>query len=199
MSAGIAIQLISIAQWNGFASFQAVIGESAGSASVSMHMLSDQSKDLFHKAIMMSGTAFSPWSLSVNGSDLSQRLAKKLGWNGEGGEPACLRILEKASTHAIVRAQEKLLTTEEYKQVKFIAFSPVLEPYESAQCFLRKHPSELIASAWSKHVPTLIGVCANEGLLFYKSNIRLNKYILMSHILLLVTIAIFEIKCSLQC
>lgn len=146
-----------------------MIGESAGSASVSMHMLSDQSKDLFHKAIMMSGNAFSPWSLSVNGSDLSQRLAKKLGWNGEGGESACLRILEKANIHAMIRAQDQLLTTEEYKQMKFVAFSPVLEPYETAQCFLRKHPFELIASAWSKHVPTIIGMCANEGLLFYKS------------------------------
>lgn len=149
-----------------------MIGESAGSASVSMHMLSDQSKNLFHKAIMMSGTAFSPWSLSANGSDFSQRLAKKLGWNGEGGESACLRILEKASIHAIVRAQDRLLTKEEYKQVRFIAFSPVLEPYETARCFLRKIPSELIASAWSKHVPTIIGVCANEGLLFYKSKFR---------------------------
>lgn len=155
-----------------FVSFQAVFGESAGSASVSMHLLSDQSKNLFHKAIMMSGTAFSPWALSMSGGDFAQRLAKKLGWNGEGGELACLRILQTASKHAIVRAQDRLMSTEEYKQIRFIAFSPVLEPFETDQCFLRKHPSELIASAWSKHVPAIIGVCANEGLLFYKSEYR---------------------------
>lgn len=147
------------------------MGESAGAASVSMHMLSNQSKDLFHKAIVMSGTAFAPWTLSTEGgSDLAQRLAKKLGWDGAGGESACLRFLEKAKTSSIIQAQDKLLTIDEYKQIRFIAFSPVLEPYETSQCFLRKLPSETIDTAWSKHIPMIIGTCSNEGLLFYKSN-----------------------------
>lgn len=149
--------------------FLAVIGESAGAASVSMHMLSNQSKNLFHKAIVMSGTAFAPWSLSADGGDWPQRLAKKLGWNGVGGESACLDILQKAKPHSIIQAQDKLLTIDDCKQIRFIPFSPVLEPYETSQCFLSKFPSELIGSAWSKHIPTIIGACSNEGLLFYKS------------------------------
>lgn len=145
------------------------MGESAGAASVSMHMLSNQSKNLFHKAIVMSGTAYAPWALSSNGGDWPQRLAKKLGWNGVGGESACLRILQKAKPRSIVQATEKLATIDDCKQITFIAFSPVLEPYETPQCFLRKLPSELIDLAWSKHIPTIIGACSNEGLLFYKS------------------------------
>lgn len=148
--------------------FQAVFGGSAGACSISMHMLSHQSKNLFHKAIMMSGTAYTPWTLSRDGGDYPQRLAKELGWNGMGGELACLRILQEANAHSIVQATDKLMTIEDYKQMRFIAIPPVLEPYETSHCFLRKFPSELIDSAWSKHVPTIIGTCANEGLIFYK-------------------------------
>lgn len=143
-----------------------------------MHMLSNQSKNLFHKAIVMSGTAFAPWSLSLDGGNWAQQLAKKLGWNGMGGESACLHVLQKASAHSIIQAQDKLLTFEDFKQIRFIAFSPVLEPYDTPQCFLRQFPSELIGSAWSKHVPTILGTCANEGLLFYKSKFHHNVWIL---------------------
>lgn len=153
----------------------ALFGESAGAASVSFHLLSNQSRNLFHKAILMSGTLFAPWSLATDGGDWSQLLAKNLGWNGEGGELACLRILEKATPHAIIQAQEKLLTIEDFKQVRFVAFTPVLEPYETPQCILRELPSELFGSAWSKHIPTIIGLCANEGLAFYKSKF-INQY-----------------------
>nr|CAB3264349.1 neuroligin-4, X-linked [Phallusia mammillata] len=40
-----------------------IFGESAGSASVSFHMLSPLSKDLFHRGISQSGTAFSSWAV----------------------------------------------------------------------------------------------------------------------------------------
>lgn len=147
----------------------AVFGESAGAASVSMHLLSHQSKNLFHKAMVMSGSAYAPWSLSPDGGDWPQRLARELGWDGTGGEKACFRVLQKAKPYAIVKASEKLLTLQDRKQIRIIPFSPVLEPYETPQYFLRKYPAELIDSAWSKHIPIILGVCSNEGLLFYKS------------------------------
>lgn len=164
------IKSLTVHSLHQFQFIAAVLGESAGATSVSMHMLSNQSKDLFHKAIIMSGTAFAPWALLPDGGDWAQRLAKKLGWNGVGGESACLKILQKAKPSAIVQAQDKLsLTTGSKIFDRFIPFPAVLEPYETAQCFLNKYPSETIDSAWSKHIPIILGVCANEGLLFYKS------------------------------
>lgn len=147
----------------------AIFGESAGSASVSMHLVSNLSKGLFHKAIMMSGTIYAPWAISpVN--DWTQRIAKKLGWNGEGGEEACLNVLQRASSDAIIKVQDSTLTLEDRKRYVLFPFGPTVEPYESNHSFLTKHPKDLIDGAWSKNVPVIIGACSDEGLLLYKSN-----------------------------
>lgn len=74
-------------------------------------MVSETSKGLFHKAIAMSGTVFAPWAISPI-DDWPQRLAKELGWNGEGGEKAILELLHKTDANAIVKASEKLVTSE---------------------------------------------------------------------------------------
>lgn len=87
------------------------MGESAGGASVHFHMLSEMSKGLFHKAIIMSGNAFTPWAISpVN--DWAHRLGRKLGWDGEGGDRACLDVILDASSETVTRVQETLLTPE---------------------------------------------------------------------------------------
>ena len=39
-----------------------IFGESAGSMSVNFHLLSPQSRGLFHRAILQSGTAISPYT-----------------------------------------------------------------------------------------------------------------------------------------
>lgn len=136
-----------------------------------MHLISDQSKDLFHKAILTSGSAYAPWAISSD-DDWAQRLAKKLGWNGEGGEANCLTVLQEASPKSIIKMQEELTTLEDRKQFKIIPFAPVVEPYVSEQCFLSKFPKDLCDTAWSKQIPLLTGVCSNEGFIFYKSNLN---------------------------
>lgn len=134
-----------------------------------MHLISNLSKGLFHKAIMMSGTVYAPWAVSpVN--DWTQRIAKKLGWNGDGGEKACLDVLQRASSDAIIKVQESLLSLDDRKHYVLFPFGPCIEPYESGHSFLTKDPKELIHTAWGKHVPVIIGACSDEGLLLYKSN-----------------------------
>lgn len=154
-----------------FCAFLALFGESAGASSCSLHLVSEYSKNLFHKAIMMSGCAYAPWTLYPDQADYAQRLAKKLGWNGIGGELGCLRTLQRATQHAIIQAADKFIGIEDLKQIRFIPFSPVLEPYESPQCFIREFPSKIMGTAWSKHVPVIFSLCSDEGLLFYKSKL----------------------------
>lgn len=136
-------------------------------------MISDMSKGLFHKAIMMSGSAYAPWALTPV-KDWTQRIAKKLGWNGEGGEKVCLNVLQHASHDAIIKVQESTLTIEDRKRYVLFPFGPVVEPYESAQCFLKTDPKELLGSSWSKDIPVIIGNCSEEGLLFYKSRVTIS-------------------------
>lgn len=40
-----------------------LFGESAGAVSVSLHLLSPLSRDLFQRAIMQSGAATAPWAI----------------------------------------------------------------------------------------------------------------------------------------
>ncbi len=97
-------------------------------------MISDISKGLFHKAIMMSGTALNPWvslhhqfifstffffnfesdHLQSIGplENVPERVAKLLGWNGEGGIHRAMKELLKASPASLVRAQNLLLGKE---------------------------------------------------------------------------------------
>lgn len=97
-------------------------------------------------------------------------MAIKLGWNGEGGDKACLNVLQRATPDAIIKVQESTLTLEDRKNYVIFPFGPIVEPYEAAQCFLKKDPKELVNSPWSKGIPVIIGTCSEEGLLFYKCN-----------------------------
>lgn len=74
-------------------------------------MVSEMSRDLFHKAIAMSGNVYSPWAVSPI-KDWTHRIGRKLGWNGDGGDKACFDILQKSSNDSIVKAQEAIITLE---------------------------------------------------------------------------------------
>lgn len=89
----------------------ALFGESAGGASTAFHLVSEMSAGLFQKAIVMSGSVYAPWAVSPITS-WGERLARALGWNGEGGEKAIFELLSKASPQAIIKQQDKLLTLE---------------------------------------------------------------------------------------
>lgn len=88
-----------------------LFGESAGGCSVHFHMLSEMSKGLFHKAIMMSGTALNPWSVCPM-KNLPERLAKGVGWTGEGGTKQMMKVLRAASTDSIIKVQNTIITKE---------------------------------------------------------------------------------------
>jgi carboxylesterase type B len=64
----------------------------AGGSSAHLHMLSNHSKNLFKRAIAMSGCAYSPWAMAPP-SNWAERLGKHLGWAGDS-EPDLLEFLE---------------------------------------------------------------------------------------------------------
>jgi len=88
-----------------------LFGESAGGASVHYHMISEMSRDLFHKAIVMSGTVLSNWS-NVPKLNFGERLALRFGWDGEGGDSGLVNTLRQRTAEEIVEIQETVLTPE---------------------------------------------------------------------------------------
>jgi acetylcholinesterase len=63
-----------------------LFGESAGAAAVHLHLLSDNSRPFFHKAICQSGTSTMEWVMQLDAADKARKLAKVCGFTGDAGD-----------------------------------------------------------------------------------------------------------------
>lgn len=155
----------NITNFNGDASNVTVFGNSAGAASTHYQMISEQSRGLFHRSIVMSGCAFNSCFALIPRRDFPERLAKALGWDGNGGEKAILELLESVEAEKIVDASQTLLTVEEeFGENLMIPFGPTIEPYTTESCFIPEHPTILAKKAWSNEIDSIMGVTSFEGL-----------------------------------
>lgn len=129
-------------------------------------MISEQSKGLFRRAIPMSGVAsIKTWPI-IDKKDLTERLAKALGWNGKGGEGEILRVLESVDVEKLVIEESKLLSKQEiYKGHIMFPFTPVVEPYITKTTFIPRDPILMARDAWSNDLDAMIGGTSLEGLL----------------------------------
>jgi cholinesterase len=126
-------------------------------------MLSDQSKDLFKRAIAMSGSALDPWTFPPI-TNYAERLAKQLGFNGTS-ESQMLEFFEKSSPFDFIIAKNNILEQEEkYGRFIDITVGPVVEPAWSKNPFFSKDPVIAARSAWSNDIDFIIGGTSYEGL-----------------------------------
>lgn len=143
-----------------------LFGHSAGAVSVALHLISESSRGLFNRAIVMACSALNIFSI-LPPTDMSERVAKNLGWNGEGGEAAALEILISASPESLIEASaaQKLLTLQDMAKDMFLCFGPILEPYDNGTLFLNRPPLELMRNPWSKDLEVIFSYASNEGIL----------------------------------
>lgn len=142
-----------------------LFGDGAGGASTHFHMISEQSKGLFHKAIIMSGCAYNKtWALPPK-KNFAQRLGKKLGWDESGGEKKLLEVLEGADPFDLMQhsSPSTILTDEEFAEFYIYGFCPVVEPYLTATTFIEKDVFFTSRQPWSKDINCIIGAASVEG------------------------------------
>ena len=148
----------NIENFGGNPSKVTIFGASAGGTSVSLHLLSPLSKDLFQQAIVESGVALSPFAtlpLSI-GIDVAKELAQKLNCpTGKSHEMmACMRK----------RDARKILEFSEPKNSRFVDvlyFAPVID-----KNFLYDTPENLLEKGDFKQAKLMIGFASNEGGIF---------------------------------
>ncbi|XP_017480526.1 PREDICTED: esterase B1-like [Rhagoletis zephyria] len=161
----------NIANFNGDPNNVTLFGESAGAASTHLLMLAPKAQGLFHKAILQSGSALCPW-VEAQPRDWAFRLAVELGYKGGNADKEVFRFLSNTSASRIVSAQNRLiLPQEEHERIMF-AFTPLVEPYESADCLLAKPFKDLLITAWSNEIPVILGSNTHEGLFHYAETKR---------------------------
>ena len=148
----------NVKNFGGNSSKVTIFGESAGGASVSLHLLSPLSKDLFHQVIAESGVDLTPWAtmpISI-GVDFAKELAQKLNCPS-GNHDKMMACIRKKDAKDI----QKMSETKNDLFVDSFFFAPVVD-----NNFLRDTPRSLRKEQNFKNSTLMIGFTSDEGSAF---------------------------------
>ncbi|XP_060877024.1 esterase FE4-like isoform X2 [Metopolophium dirhodum] len=139
-----------------------LFGQSAGSASVGLHLLSPMSKGLFHKAIMESASPLNIWSVSPPGW-AKRRVSAISTIAGCPDEPKqMIECLKEIPAKVLVNLYNNLF---EWRNYPIISMMPVAEKCNcSKESFLCDYP--LLYFEQLTKVPVLMGMNSGEGGIF---------------------------------
>ncbi|XP_041984990.1 esterase E4-like [Aricia agestis] len=136
-----------------------ICGQSAGGSLASMHLLSKTSSGLFHKAILMSGTAFSTWAFNLESDRTTKEDANKIA--SAITENDIYNVLEEAPLEKLMRA-----TMGSSADPRYFRYTPCMD-VNNTEPFFTDTPSNIIKSGNYNKVPVMIGYTDLEGMFFY--------------------------------
>uniref|UniRef100_A0A0K8TV95 Carboxylic ester hydrolase n=1 Tax=Epiphyas postvittana TaxID=65032 RepID=A0A0K8TV95_EPIPO len=141
-----------------------LFGESAGAASVSLHLISPMSKGLFHKAIMQSGTALAPWSLQFEPVNIAKAFVKSLSYTTESTEEIYKILMTKSAKELLsTRVPRKKGDITQSENI----FVPCVErKVPGVEQFLPDSPYNLMSRGQFLKIPMIVGYNNAEGYLF---------------------------------
>lgn len=141
-----------------------IFGQSSGGGCAHYHIISEASKDLFQRSIIMSGSAFNNMYAAVPRRNWAWRLAQELNYNGPNVDAEILEFLEAVEPQLIFNAVGRLLTPEEREVERLLnAFGPTIEPYKTDNAFMLDHPEILAINSWGNDIDILIGATSMEN------------------------------------
>jgi len=148
-----------------------LFGESAGSVSVSLHLLSPLSHNKFHRAILQSGSSNMPWAtlLQTEAKRRSLELATILG-------------CQKTDDMVVVADCLRRFTPQRLADEQFVARGPMQFPFLPVVdgTFLPDAPVKLLRHGEFKRCPLISGFNVNEGSYFIIY--ELPEYMNLTHI-----------------
>ncbi|XP_001237725.3 juvenile hormone esterase [Anopheles gambiae] len=142
-----------------------LFGESAGGASVQLHMMSPLSVGLFQRAIIMSGSALAVWSLPIQDPLALARKQAKLVGVSEADElttAELVDVLQYLDAKVLTASMPHLRTWFEHP---IVMYRPTVQgaSVPSEERFLPDDPRKLWAEGRYVDIPIMIGTVPNEG------------------------------------
>nr|XP_054750094.1 uncharacterized protein LOC129255792 [Lytechinus pictus] len=131
-----------------------IFGESAGSGSVSFHIISKLSRQYFNQAIYQSGTVFSPWAFKhdpVAELEKAQQLGREMGCDDVISNSALVSCLRDADALELSAAADAIY------QLQY--------PVTLDGSFLDDTPTNLYEMGDFANVPIMVGFNKDEGTL----------------------------------
>ncbi|KAH8243628.1 hypothetical protein KR032_009034, partial [Drosophila birchii] len=157
----------NIAHFNGDPNNITIAGGSAGASCVDLMMNTEQTRGLFHRAILQSGCGLSEWVINPE-SNWGFRLAQNMGYKGGEQDVDVFHFLNKFSSFEIASCDQNLVTQDEVRSFLLYAFGPVVEPYETDHCVVPRRQKDRLAEAWGNDIPVMMGGNSFEGLFCYQ-------------------------------
>ncbi|KAJ8963269.1 hypothetical protein NQ318_018736 [Aromia moschata] len=140
-----------------------LFGESAGSAAVSYLLQSPLTKNLYHRAILQSGTSLNLWSLSRNPRQTAFQIGKALDINTENST-VLVESLRRVDSKLLQRTSlsTDLVQTVLSNPRDGLIFAPSIEP-EHAEAVVTKKSHEMLKFGDFNRVPCIVGFNSEEG------------------------------------
>uniref|UniRef100_A0A1L8EGG4 carboxylesterase n=1 Tax=Haematobia irritans TaxID=7368 RepID=A0A1L8EGG4_HAEIR len=161
----------NIHKFNGDPNNITVFGESAGGASTQFMTMTPQTKGLFHKAIIQSGSFLCPWSFT-DSHDWGYKFACHVGYKGENEDKSVYQYLSQKSAKSMFFNDLSLMSKNDLMNNLIVLMRPVIEPYSTPDCVMDKPLIQFLKEGWGNEIPLMIGGNSFEGLLHYATATR---------------------------
>ncbi|XP_049852621.1 juvenile hormone esterase-like [Schistocerca gregaria] len=155
----------NIANFGGDPQNVTIFGESAGGMCCHLLQISPAAKGLFHKVICQSGVA-SLELVSAPIKDRTFRLAQSLGFTGDSSEELLAFMRDQPAQRLVENTLNCLTKEEKQRMQSLVPFAPTIEPESVKDAIITQSPMEILKSGKFNKVPTILGVCSREGIMF---------------------------------